>query len=72
MFSRGDVDAALEISVAATGANMSGLNRTPGAARSFQRFSLFSLAIDASVGIFMGQTSTQDSDLEHVFPKCST
>ena len=36
-----------------------------------QRFILFSLAMEARVGIFMGQTSTQDSDLEQVFPKCS-
>jgi hypothetical protein len=32
---------------------------------------LFSFAMDASVDIFMGQTSMQDSDLEQVFPKCS-
>ena len=32
----------------------------------------FSFAMEARVGIFMGQTSMQDSDLEQVFPKCST
>lgn len=32
---------------------------------------LFSFAMEASVDIFTGQTSMQDSDLEQVFPKCS-
>lgn len=32
---------------------------------------LFNFAIEASVEIFMGQTSMQDRDLEQVFPKCS-
>ena len=34
-------------------------------------FLRFSRAIEASVGIFMGQTSMQDSDLEQSFPKWS-
>lgn len=29
----------------------------------------FNFAIDASVGIFMGQTSMQDNDFEQSFPK---
>ena len=32
---------------------------------------LFSFAMEASVGIFMGQTSMQDRDLEQADPKCS-
>ena len=41
------------------------------AKQSHQRFILFSLDMEARVGIFTGQTSMQDSDLEQVFPKCS-
>ena len=41
------------------------------AKESHQRFILFSLDMEARVGIFTGQTSMQDSDLEQVFPKCS-
>lgn len=34
-------------------------------------FIRFSFAIEAMVGIFIGQTSIQDSDFEQVLPKCS-
>lgn len=31
----------------------------------------FIFAIDASVGMFIGQTSAQESDFEQPFPKCA-
>ena len=37
-----------------------------------QGFPRFSLAIEARVGIFMGQTSTQERDLEQFLAKCAT
>ena len=37
----------------------------------FDYFIRFNFAIEAMVGIFIGQTSIQDSAFEQVLPKCS-